>query len=259
MTATRIRMLILGCAAIGGLCGFSTGAIAAQVEVAPELERLAAEHGFEVTGAEHLQDAVGRAEGDEPFARLRLLLERFDHIILQAPDGNVARVIVLGEATPGAVIPKTVIDGGAAAGTEDGDGDAESEEPTDVELATVRNGSQHSVAVALEGPNGERVERLMLIDTGADTVVLPKSLIAELGIDERRLGSRQVQTANGRAQARSGRLTGSWLGEQRLGNIEVAFLDDENLGTSGLLGMNVLGRYQMTIDDESNTLRLTRR
>ena len=255
MTGARIDWLILGCAALLGAGGPWAGAAAAQVDVGTELERLAAEHGFEVTGAEHLQEATGRAEGDEPYARLRLLLERFDHIILQAPDGKVSRVIVLGRATPGVMIPKTVI--GTAAPEE---GESENAEAgADVELETIRNGGQHSVSVSLEGPNGERVERVLLIDTGADTVVLPKSLIGELGIDQGKLGARDVQTANGRAQASIGRLQGLWLGDQRLSNVEVAFLDDSNLGSPGLLGMNVLGRYRMTIDDEHNTLKLTRR
>ena len=39
----------------------------------------------------------------------------------------------------------------------------------------------------------------------------------------------------------------------------VAFLDDDKLGGTGLLGMSVLGGYQMTIDDEQGTLTLTRR
>lgn len=228
---------------------------AAQVDIGPELSRMAEQHGFAITGAEHVVEAVGRAEGEDPYRRLRLLLERFDHIIVQADNGGIERVIILGRATPGAAIPKTVIAGDA--GGEDGG--AEGAEGAVIELGTIRNGGQHSVRVALEGVEGSRIERLLLIDTGADTLVLPESLISALGIDEDSLGSREVQTANGRAQARVGSLAGLWLGEQRIPDVEVAFLGDDGLGSTGLLGMNVLGRYQMTIDDESNKLTLTTR
>jgi hypothetical protein len=39
----------------------------------------------------------------------------------------------------------------------------------------------------------------------------------------------------------------------------VAFLDDDKLGGNGLLGMSVLGRYQLTIDDEHDLVTLIRR
>jgi clan AA aspartic protease (TIGR02281 family) len=227
----------------------------AQVDIGPELSRLAEQQGFTVTGAEHVAEAVGRAEGDEPVSRLRLLLERFDHIIVQADGGGIERVIILGRATPGAVIPKTAVgsDSGAGDNAEGGESGAV------IELGTIRNGGQHSVRVTLEGAEGSRIERVLLIDTGADTLVLPESLISALGIDEESLGSREVQTANGRAQARVGSLSGLWLGEQRIPDVDVAFLGDDGLGSTGLLGMNVLGRYQMTIDDETNKLTLTKR
>ncbi|MGB5831712.1 MAG: retropepsin-like aspartic protease, partial [Thiohalocapsa sp.] len=149
-----------------------------------------------------------------------------------------------------------VIEIDAPAGDEDGQA---SSDGARIELPTVRNGNQHSVRVSLERPNGERVDRALLIDTGADTLVLPASLIATLGLAEEGLGERSVQTANGRTEARVGRLPGVWLGEQRIADVEVAFLDDDKLGGGGLLGMSVLGRYQMTIDDEQDKLTLIRR
>jgi hypothetical protein len=42
-------------------------------------------------------------------------------------------------------------------------------------------------------------------------------------------------------------------------NVAVAFLDDDKLGNAGLLGMSVLGRYQLTIDDQENRITLTGR
>jgi|AVFP01.1.fsa_nt_gi aspartyl protease family protein len=236
--------------------GLATTAEAAQVDVAEELERLASVHGFEVRGEEHVQDAIGRAEGDTPYQQVRLLLENFDHIILQGPQGEIERVIVLGMAMPGQAPPKTVIHVDEPTDEEQ----AEAEPiPGQIELPTVRNGNQHSVRVSLETSNGKRVERALLIDTGADTLVLPGSMIAALGIAESGLRKRRVQTANGQVQARIGKLPGLWLGDQKVADVEVAFLEDDKLGSSGLLGMNVLSRYQMTIDDEHDKLTLIRR
>jgi clan AA aspartic protease (TIGR02281 family) len=236
-----------------GLCLVAGTVRAAQVDVGTELARLAAEHGFSLTGESYVQDAVGRAEGEDPFRRLRLLLEAFDHIILQDANGGIERVIVLGKAMPGNAPPKTVVEVGDAA-TE-----AAADDAGPIELPTIRSGSQHSVRVSLEGTDGKRVERVLLVDTGADTVVLPASMIDALGVAEEQLSEREVQTANGNAQARVGALPAIWLGDQRIGDVQVAFLGDDKLGSAGLLGMSVLGRYQMTIDDEQSTLTLTRR
>ena len=228
------------------LCAGAVAGEAKQVDIAAELARLAAAHGFTVTGEEHLVDSVGRAEGDDPVRRVRMLLEDFDHIIVQDGHGGIERVIVLGAATPGEAPPLVAVDGGP---------------PPDapIELPTIRAGSQHSVRVALEGNGGRRLARVLLIDTGADTLVLPASLMGQLGIDPDELEEREVQTANGLAQARTGQLSAVWLGAQRVPDVAVAFLEDAKLGNAGLLGMSVLGRYQMTIDDQQNRLTLTTR
>jgi clan AA aspartic protease (TIGR02281 family) len=226
----------------------ASAAEAWQVDVAEELARLAADYGFTVTGDEHLAESLGRAEDGSPVRRLRVLLEGFDHIIVEDGSGGIERVIVLGPAEPGVppTQPLVAVDGGPPP-------------DTPIELPTVRQGSQHSVRVALEGADGRRLARLLLIDTGADTVVLPASLIDVLGMGVDALQEREVQTANGTTQALTGRLDAVWLGARRVPDVAVAFLDDEKLGSDGLLGMSVLGRYQLTIDDQENRITLTSR
>jgi predicted aspartyl protease len=39
-------------------------------------------------------------------------------------------------------------------------------------------------------------------------------------------------------------------------NVEVAFIADQLLGKNRLLGMSVLGRYQVNIDDQSKLITL---
>jgi clan AA aspartic protease (TIGR02281 family) len=244
MISTRLRALALVLATAGNA---SAGG-AAPVELGGELARLAAQHGFSVTGDEHLADGVGRAEGDDLLSRLRILLEGFDHIIVQDGRGGIERVIVLGATEPGVAPPQPLV---AV------DGAAPPDAP--IELPTIRQGAQHAVRIALEGVAGERVARELLVDTGADTVVLPMSMIEALGMDRNALQEREVQTANGRTRAQTGQLPAVWLGPWRVADVAVAFLDDDRLGSTGLLGMSVLGRYQLTIDDQQNLLRLTDR
>jgi aspartyl protease family protein len=129
----------------------------------------------------------------------------------------------------------------------------------DIVLESQRKGTSHALTLALEGNNGQRVQRALLLDTGADFVVLPSSLIEQLGMQPGGLRSQRVQTANGAVDARIGTLAAVWVGDKRLPGIQTAFIDDAKLGSSGLLGMSVLGRFRVTIDDARNQVVLSGR
>ena len=215
-----------------------------RVPVGEELQRLSATHGFTLVGVGAIgEEARGRATGEELYPRLRKLLVDFDHIIVQKPDGGVERVIILGEKAA-YVPPATPTPAGGALAS------------GHIELKTTRRGTQHAVQISLEGAGGKRVSRELLVDTGADFVVLPDSLLAMLGIDGEGLRPSEMQTANGKVQARIGSLPAIWLGQNRVENVRAAFLEDGMLGTSGLLGMSVLSRFTLTIDDKGNRLTL---
>lgn len=219
----------------------------AQVPVTSELERLMREFGFEVRGIERTKDAVAHSADAGLPDRLHLLLENFDHVIVQTPSGGVERVIILGEKA--AYVPPPM----AVGGGQGGGAPAPAEE---IVLATQRQGSSHSVTLTLEGPTKQQVQQSMLIDTGADRVVLPLSVLSALGMSADSLTSRQVQTANGMVDAQIGQLSAILVGERRVENVEAAFIDDQRLGGTPLLGMSLLGRFRMTIDDEKNQLTL---
>lgn len=229
----------------------SAAAGAAQVDVAQELERLMAGNGFQMKPADldATRDKTGRAEGTELLPRLRLLLEGFDHVIVQSPHGGVDRVLILGEKVPysppppGAAVsqPRTGAAGPAAG---------------DIALDTQRVGAAHAVTLTLEGEGGKRIQRVLLVDTGADYVVLPSSLIGQLGISPEGLHQQQVQTANGPTEAVLGTLPAVWIKDQRFAGVEVAFIEDSRLGDNALLGMSLLGRFRVTIDDEQGRLVL---
>lgn len=235
---------------------WAAGAVLAesQVEVAAELERLMAQYGFQMDREQldATRDARGRADGVELLPRLNALLEGFDYAIVQGPQG-VERVLILGTKAPYSA-PQPDPNAGAPQADQP---PAEPGATAEIVLESQRKGTSHALTLTLEGDNGRRVERVLLLDTGADFVVLPTSLISPLGIQPARLRSQQVQTANGAVSAKLGTLAAMWLGEQRVPGVEAAFIDDSKLGGNALLGMSVLGRFRVTIDDERNRVVLS--
>jgi aspartyl protease family protein len=233
-------------------------AAAEQVDVAQELERLMAQHGFQMKpkDLDQTRDKKGRVENTELLPRLRLLLEGFDHIIVQSPGGGVDRVLILGTKVPYTPPPPAA----APATPAQESTDATPANPaSEIVLDTRRVGASHTVSLTLEGESGRRVQRSLLVDTGADYVVLPNSLIPQLGLSPNKLRTQQVQTANGNVDASLGTLPAVWLKEQRVTGVAVAFIDDRRLGGNALLGMSLLSRFKLTIEDEHNQLRLDKK
>ena len=229
-----------------------------RVSVPDTLEELADEGGFVVTGLEKTQDAYGHVEGEAIYPRLRGLLDDFNHVIVQSPDGSVSKVIIIGRKTAWVPPPPPTRTTESEEAPAEVDPAAE-EQPgaaEEVVVDTERRGTSHLVSVSLEGAGGKRITQSLTVDTGADFVTLPTSVLGSLGIQANQLVTREVQTANGKISARLGRLTAVWFGEHKVADVQVAFIDEAKLGGQGLLGMSVLGRYRMTIDDEANHLIL---
>jgi clan AA aspartic protease (TIGR02281 family) len=112
------------------------------------------------------------------------------------------------------------------------------------------------VSVAISG-NGSIWQTLdMIIDTGADLVVLPESMINQLGLADSTFTRQKMQTANGMTEAKIGMLQELRIAGETLENVEAAFIPDSLLGKNRLLGMSVLGRYQINIDDKSQLITL---
>jgi clan AA aspartic protease (TIGR02281 family) len=249
------RLAVLARVCLGATLLAAAEVQAERVDVGAELERLMGIHGFNMRPADlaSAREVEGRAEGEALIPRLRTLLENFDHVIVQAPGGGVERVLILGEKAPyvpPAPQPPQTAQGEPAA-EDDGEPAAD-----DIVLDSQRKGSSHAVTLTLEGSGGRRMQRMLLLDTGADYVVLPSSLIAPLAIPADGLRSQPVQTANGTVEAQIGKLTAVWLGGQRITDVDAAFIEDERLGGNALLGMSVLGRFRVTIDDDANQIVL---
>lgn len=229
----------------------TTLAEATRVDVAEELQRLMGRYGFTIKPAhlESTRGTIGRAEAEDLVPRLRVLLERFDHVIVQLPDGRVERVIILGAKTVAA--SPVPAQGGepAAEGTD-------STPAAEIVVQTLRKGTSHALTLGLEGENGKRIEQPLLLDTGADFVVLPLSLSGTLGIRPETLRRQRVQTANGTVEAQLGTLPAIWFGDNRVSRVATAFIEDSRLGGNSLLGMSVLGRFRVTLDDANNRVVL---
>ena len=114
------------------------------------------------------RSAYGRDEGGDTYPRLRGLLEDFNHVIVQAPDGGIDRVILLGRKT--AWVPPPPPEAAPAEASPD---QAPAEPDGDMVIPTERRGTAHVVNASLEGEGGKRASVSLAVDTGADSVVLP--------------------------------------------------------------------------------------
>jgi aspartyl protease family protein len=139
----------------------------------------------------------------------------------------------------------------------------ESDGPKTLTLSTVRSGRHHIIRAALIGPNGRTQLVSFIVDTGATDMVLPASMITKLGFRQSELSSVGVQTANGVTEAYRGFLRSLELGgpdrNDVLQHVPVMFLGDDDTGGYALMGMSVLGRYNMTIEDAEDRIILVKR
>ncbi|MBK1645926.1 peptidase A2A [Thiocapsa imhoffii] len=250
----RHRRQITICA---GAAWVATVSATSQVEVSAELELLMSQFGFEVQGMEQTEAMWARIEGSDLVTRLRVLLDEFDHVIVQDGAGGVDRVIILGEKVAVVAPPMVAETPGFDLPDDDVLDQVTGELGDAIILQTQRQGHSHLVSLILEGNNGQRIPQTLLIDTGSDHVVLPNSLIASLGLSPNDLRPQTVQTANGTVDARIGTLQGLFLdSNNRVEGVSVAFIDDTRLGGNALLGMSLLGRFLVTIDDEKSQVTL---
>ena len=191
-----------------------------------QVQALAEQGGFSLVGLSRLEDVPPRSVDGPPQQQLQALLRGYNYVMTEN------KLIVLGKKRWAPPIPKDTV------------------------LPTRRKGLHHIVDATLVGPGKAERQVGLMIDTGASVSVLPLSMAAELGLVRETMEARKVQTAKGKVQAKIGTLTALHLGNQEITDVEVAFIDDAMLGGDRLLGMNVLGRYRMTLDDQRNQLTL---
>ena len=101
----------------------------------------------------------------------------------------------------------------------------------------------------------------LLIDTGASLTTLPSELLQRLRRKKlaARVGHTQLKTAGGYQFAPIYQIKELHIGHFIVRNLQVAELDLYELGSEGLLGMDVLGQFRFHLDQDRNTLTLHQR
>ncbi len=198
-----------------------------------QIQSLAKRHHFVVKGIENITDSPSRHVEGTAEQQLQQLLADFNYVVMQASSGAIEKLIIINKKT--------------TSGTE-----------RIIVPMTTKNG-HHFVNASIKGEGTDWLSIDLLIDTGADMVVLPESMITELEIADENMELKTLQTVNGKVDAVIGHLQALEIGNEIIEQVAVAFVPDEQMGDSNLLGMSVLGRYLISIDDAAQSITLTRK
>ena len=121
-----------------------------------------------------------------------------------------------------------------------------------------RNGN--SLLVPMSAGNGgpNTVNVTLILDTGANLTVIPSRVAKALGLVKVR--DLTLHTAGGEARAYMARLPELSLQQFKVRDLQVAVHDIPNLGPSeGLLGVDFLGNFKMSLDTQSGALTLDKK
>lgn len=221
-------------AMLSGLPGFAAAETGESVRW--QMETLAAEQGFRLEGADLIGDETGPVHETGTLSdRINRLLANYNFVVTLDTKDQIAQVTIVGLRGVQPEIPTVP-------------------EP----IRTEKRQSEHYVEAFLTGPNGRSLPLEFLVDTGASTLVLPRSLAGSLGYAVDQLQSVHVQTANGKTTGLTGTLSSVRVGEAETARVAVTFVDDQLLGGKRLLGMSFLSRFRMTFDGNSGQLHLER-
>ena len=196
-----------------------------------QLEALAQETGIRIEGLDRVGDEPPRQNEGDVTQRIKALLADYNFMIV-GQNGRIERVAITSLKN---VAPKP-----KSSGT----------------VKTRRMGAHHQIMATLNGPNGIDVATSLLVDTGATTLVLPESMIRQLGFSQGSLQSGISQTAAGTIPVKTGILKSVRVGDVSTENVPVSFINDQKLNGARLLGMSFLNRFRFSLDDENSELQL---
>lgn len=213
---------------------WSLSGLAAGSGLQRQLQMLAEQQHFTIEGLKQLgAEPAGQAEGS-PLEQIRELLQDYNYLVTQTRPGMIETLRII--SPRGQAARKSAADRAY--------------------VPTTRVGAHQQVDAVITGPNGVAKTLSLIIDTGASTLVLPTSMIPELGFTPTQLAEGNSQTANGTVSVKIGQLDSVRVGAVAADNIRVSFIDDASLSGTRLLGMSFLQRFRMTIDDANNELVL---
>lgn len=143
---------------------------------------------------------------------------------------------------------------------------AEQSAPEPATLPFEREGSQRGVLLNREDNKlmaNARVENQslqLLVDTGASVTALRLSMQGRIAKRGEYLGRFRLQTAGGAITSPMYRVEEFYLGANKLSNVAIMLLEDENLGgNDGLLGMNVLSKFDFVASQTSDDVFLVQK
>lgn len=198
-----------------------------------QLLSIQAQMNIKIIGLERIQNEEKIKTRGSLSQQTEQLLASFNHIVSRNNKGEIERIVIINKK--------------------------QKSEVESIVLPTHQQGNHFIVSVDLSG-NGETWQTVdMVIDTGADLVVLPESMIASLGLTHQTFTQQNMQTANGTTKAKITHLNTVKIAGESLEQVQVAFIADALLGTNKLLGMSALNRYQINIDDKSQLVTLIKR
>ncbi len=195
-----------------------------------QIESLQSRMNIQIIGLEKIDiDEIIHVRGS-PEQQLQQMLRSYNYIISRTKKGKIEKVVII---------------------------DKKQQNVNDRIVLPARYEDGHFVVSLSVSGNGKFWETLdMIIDTGADLIVLPKSMIDKLGLVDGALTERKMQTANGTVDAKIGALKEVRIPGEVLNDVTVAFIDDRLLANKSLLGMSALGRYKLVIDNQSRMVTL---
>ena len=210
-----------------------------------QLLDLADAHGFMVQGLGVVEAEADKAVGGDLHQQLKQILRSYSYIIVEDADGGITKVLILSrEMSGGSDFDDTPVVSNVIT-------------PGEYYIPTRHRGTHQIVEAVLVGPGQAPLTVSLMVDTGASTVVLPKSMIGQLGFTADELRDGWTQTANGRVRTRMGTLRSIDVGGATVRDVTVTFLDDSRLNGARLLGMSYLQHFRMTIDDANSRIILT--
>jgi aspartyl protease family protein len=198
-----------------------------------QIQELQNQNKIQITGLERIQNGGKVLTSGDLEQQIKQVFAGYNHIVTRNAKGRIERIVIINKK--------------------------QKRKDNRIVLPTSIQGNHFVVSVSLSG-DGRIWQTLdMVIDTGADLVVLPESMIDQLGLTDSKFTVAKMQTANGTASAKISLLQELKIAGETVENVEVAFIADQLLGQNKLLGMSVLGRYQVNIDDKGQLITLIKK
>lgn len=121
-------------------------------------------------------------------------------------------------------------------------------------------GSSLKVDIGIPGRSG-RTKLSVLFDTGATFTTLDRAALTQAGVSiPASAPTAQFQTANGMMEAPLVLLPALWLADTKIEHVTVAVCEAcAQNGSAGLLGLNVTGQFQVTVNNEFGEVLLAPR